>query len=103
MTPEGYKILCEALAAVPGTQKFTVRPQPRAGEDVPKVEITVPGTRSEPIFRALGGAGLRHNSDPPHTDPNAPSLAFFSSVIPWATRDKITLGFRDKKVENNHD
>ena len=97
MTPEGYQILYDALAADPKIDVLKIHPQPQVGEDKPKVEITIRGVSSGPVLRALGAAGLRHNDNPKHANPHAPSLAYFSSVIP-RTRDKITLGFSDKKV-----
>ncbi|MEK7561442.1 MAG: hypothetical protein AAB541_01110 [Patescibacteria group bacterium] len=97
MTPEGYQILYDALAADPKIDVLKIHPQPQVGEDKPKVEITIRGVSREPIFRILGAAGLMHNHEPPHPSPHAPSLVYFSSVIP-RTRDKITLGFSDKKV-----
>lgn len=97
MTPEGYKIVCDALAADPDIAEFRVRPEPQPGEDVKKVDITIPGDNSAPIHRALGAAGLKINDNPSNPNPNAPQLAFYWGVVPQ-TRDKVTVGFRDRKV-----
>ena len=99
MTPEGYQILADALTADPETADFKVHPVPQSGEDIRDFEITIPGTKGEPIFRALAKAGLNHYSNPPNPDPNAPKLAFTSLAELLQTDNTKTLGFTDLKVK----
>ena len=92
--------MCDVLGTVPEIEKFTVYPNPKEGEDVDKIKITIPNVSSVPVLKALGAAGLTRGSKEPHASPNAPSLEFNYAVIPWHTKDIKTLGFRDIKALN---